>query len=254
MLDRPHDGAAGGRAPPERDEGERARGAHRRGRARCQGAALRDPQARGREPGGEPGRLLAAEARALHPRHGDPRDGRCAGCRRPPGEDRRRQPVAAPEVLGDALHQVARRAGGQLRWLAACPASRALRPRAGGDARPARLCSAYAGDREGAADRARGRGRGAALGGRWAAGGGLGVCCSRSRRAAQAADVRRLRGALSARFSRAREPRTRATGPPCPAATGRPRGRARGPSAGCRAPSARPCTRRGAARPRGRCR
>ena len=44
----------------------------------------------------------------LHARRGAPGDGRGARDRRPPRADRRRRPLAAAEVLGDALHQVAR--------------------------------------------------------------------------------------------------------------------------------------------------
>ncbi len=54
--DRPHDAAAGGRALPQRTQRHRPGGAGRRGRAAGEGAALRDPQARGRQPRREPPR------------------------------------------------------------------------------------------------------------------------------------------------------------------------------------------------------
>ena len=62
---------------------------------------------------------LPAEGGALHARHGHTRDGRRARRRRPPGEARRRRPVAAAEVLGDAVHQVDRVARDEpARWWA----------------------------------------------------------------------------------------------------------------------------------------
>ena len=46
-------------------------------------------------------------ARQVHARHRDPGDGRRADGGRQAREDRRRRPLAAAEVLGDALHQIA---------------------------------------------------------------------------------------------------------------------------------------------------
>ena len=107
--DRPHDAAAGGRALPQRAAGQRPRGARRRDRAARQGAALRAAQARGREPRREPARRLARRRRRVYMRDTViPGDGRRARRRRPAGEARRRRSLAAAEVLGDALHQVAR--------------------------------------------------------------------------------------------------------------------------------------------------
>ena len=58
--------------------------------------------ANARPPGGRGG----PRARQVHARHGDPGDGRRPRGRRPARAARRRRPLAAAEVLGDAVHQV----------------------------------------------------------------------------------------------------------------------------------------------------
>jgi Homocysteine S-methyltransferase len=60
------------------------------------------------KPGRESGRLLSGQMGELRARPRDPGHGRRARGRRPPREDRRRRHVAAAEVLGDAVHQVAK--------------------------------------------------------------------------------------------------------------------------------------------------
>ncbi len=99
------DDPAGRGAVPRRAEGrgrhgagDGAEGADRRSRQEAQGA--REGQ-RGAPLVGGPG------AREVHARQGDPGDGRDPRGRRRAGAGRRRRPVAAPEVLGDAVHQVA---------------------------------------------------------------------------------------------------------------------------------------------------
>ena len=104
--DRAHPDPAGGRALPERTARGGPRGADRRDRAARQGAALRAAEARGRQPGGQPGRLLSVEVGQLRPRPRGPGDGRRPRRRRPPGGSRRRRSLAVAEVRGDALHQV----------------------------------------------------------------------------------------------------------------------------------------------------
>ncbi len=105
--DRAHDADARRDALSRRTQGHRPRGADRGGRARPQGAALRAAGARGREPRRQPARHQRAQVGGIHARPGDPRDGGRARGGRPPREARRGRPLAAAEVLGDAVHQVA---------------------------------------------------------------------------------------------------------------------------------------------------
>ena len=104
-VDGPDHAAAGGGPPP----GDAARG--RRGqpggrdRAARLRARARDRRARGRQRA--PGRPRGPGARGVHAGHGRPRDGARARRRRPPRADRGRRPLAAAQVLGDAVHQVA---------------------------------------------------------------------------------------------------------------------------------------------------
>jgi hypothetical protein len=65
----------------------------------------------------------------------DPGDGRGPRARRPPGADRRRRPVAAAEVLRDALHQVAPREGRSARGVIPDPPIAAIGAHAGPDRR-----------------------------------------------------------------------------------------------------------------------
>ena len=105
-LDRPHDAAAGRAPPPRRDRRcghgrAGGRDPHARGRVR-----RRDRRARGGQP--LPGRDRGPRSRDLRPRQPADRAREGARARRQAGEGRGRRPLAAAEVLGDPVHQVAR--------------------------------------------------------------------------------------------------------------------------------------------------
>src|SRR5262249_51546840 len=97
---------AGGRRPPRGAPGGRPRGPRERDGGPGRRVRHGDPGARGEERA--PPRRGGPRARALDARQHDPRRrGRPRG-RRQARADRRRRPVAAAEVLGDAVPQVAR--------------------------------------------------------------------------------------------------------------------------------------------------
>ena len=104
-IDRPHADPARGGAAPQRAEGHRDRGPRRRGRPDRGGARRLDPRAGEGQPRA-PGGRRAARPRRVHARHGHPRDGGRPRDRGRAGAAHRRRPLAAPEVRGDAVHQV----------------------------------------------------------------------------------------------------------------------------------------------------
>ena len=89
------------------------RGRHREARARSPPALVdefveRDLRARDREPRPPRGRPTSSTRPSTSRSTVHPRDGRRARGRRQARADRARRPLAAPEVLGDPLHQVGR--------------------------------------------------------------------------------------------------------------------------------------------------